>query len=364
MRFGRCSVPTNLRYRSGAGTSATTARRARTSSPPAVRTPTAVPRPTSTRSTGWSQRTRPPRSARRRTNASVNDPAPPSGTGNPMSCASMVRSQPNSPLPASLGTRSVCMAQPVNSSWAPAPANRSSASRRTGDRRRRANRSASAAPSSRSSRAEGRTGGNGRSKARSRSSRTRSHCSYSALHASPSALANAATDSAVRSRSVDRTTLRSSGRTCASGSGARRHRKPYRSSSSSRRTGDATPSGKNALHWSLRKPGWVDSRVWTPPPGTSVASRTTTSQPASASTLAATSPLGPAPMTTASTTSMIPYTSSGRSWRPDAPAPPGETMPARHLASAYSARRRVLARHDAFEHVAAAGSHHVPRPHD
>src|SRR5271166_5085038 len=38
----------------------------------------------------------------------------------------------------------------------------------------------------------------------------------------------------------------------------------------------------------------------TPPPGSACSSQTTTSQPASARTLAATRPLGPAPMTTAS----------------------------------------------------------------
>src|SRR3954453_12637726 len=50
-------------------------------------------------------------------------------------------------------------------------------------------------------------------------------------------------------------------------------------------------------------PGWPGSSpLRTPPPGSACASSTTTSQPADASKLAAVSPFGPAPMTTASGT--------------------------------------------------------------
>src|SRR5947209_6453350 len=50
------------------------------------------------------------------------------------------------------------------------------------------------------------------------------------------------------------------------------------------------------------KPGAGPGALRTAPPGPGCSSKTTTSQPASASTFAATSPLGPAPTTTASTT--------------------------------------------------------------
>src|SRR5947209_14623962 len=50
------------------------------------------------------------------------------------------------------------------------------------------------------------------------------------------------------------------------------------------------------------KPGAGPGALRTAPPGPGCSSKTTTSQPASASTLAATSPLGPAPTTTATTT--------------------------------------------------------------
>ena len=51
---------------------------------------------------------------------------------------------------------------------------------------------------------------------------------------------------------------------------------------------------------SLVKPGSISSVERTPPPGVGWLSSTVTDQPRSASTLAATSPFGPEPMTTAS----------------------------------------------------------------
>src|SRR5437763_5472461 len=69
--------------------------------------------------------------------------------------------------------------------------------------------------------------------------------------------------------------------------------------------GEAAVIGKNELHTSARKPGSVSSSVWTAPPGRAVASRTSTCQPASARRFAATRPLCPAPITTASTASVL-----------------------------------------------------------
>src|SRR6059058_1138322 len=60
------------------------------------------------------------------------------------------------------------------------------------------------------------------------------------------------------------------------------------------------------------KPGAVTSADLTAPPGVSAASSTRTDQPASARTLAATRPLGPEPITTASVT---PHTSPRRAAR-------------------------------------------------
>ena len=66
------------------GTSARTARRARTTDPSARRTPTATPRACSTSVTFALVSMRPPN---RRTSDAVSSPAPPRGTGLPTSCA-------------------------------------------------------------------------------------------------------------------------------------------------------------------------------------------------------------------------------------------------------------------------------------
>ncbi len=65
--------------------------------------------------------------------------------------------------------------------------------------------------------------------------------------------------------------------------------------------GRRAPSRCTVAPMSCRKPGSVTSSVRSPPPGRSAASSTTTFQPASASATAATSPFGPEPTTTAST---------------------------------------------------------------
>src|SRR3954464_9728173 len=52
-------------------------------------------------------------------------------------------------------------------------------------------------------------------------------------------------------------------------------------------------------------PGWVSAALATAPPATSLRSSTVTDQPARASMAAATSPLGPDPITTASAVSLM-----------------------------------------------------------
>jgi len=66
------------------------------------------------------------------------------------------------------------------------------------------------------------------------------------------------------------------------------------------KNGEATPSGWIAEQTSCTNPGSVSSAERVPPPTESAASRTRTDSPARASAIAAASPFGPAPTTTAS----------------------------------------------------------------
>ena len=67
-----------------------------------------------------------------------------------------------------------------------------------------------------------------------------------------------------------------------------------------RKNGEAAASGWIAEQTSCMKPGSVSSSERTPPPIVSAASRTSTERPARASSIAAASPFGPDPTTTAS----------------------------------------------------------------
>ena len=71
------------------------------------------------------------------------------------------------------------------------------------------------------------------------------------------------------------------------------------------RRGTRHRAGRSALKRSWTKPGSISSPDRTEPPGSFSASSTITDQPASARTLAATSPLCPAPTTTASCTNRV-----------------------------------------------------------
>ncbi len=119
-RSSRTCARTCAPCRRGRGTGA--ARRRRRArrvcaaiSSPRVRTPTARPLRTMTLSTGALHSSRPPFAERRATSASVRRPAPPSGTGQPMSCPRLHRIHPKNPLNTSPGARSACRAEPANS---------------------------------------------------------------------------------------------------------------------------------------------------------------------------------------------------------------------------------------------------------
>ena len=89
---------------------------------------------------------------------------------------------------------------------------------------------------------------------------------------------------------------------CASAAGGSIHTRPSRDRSSSRKNGDAAPSGWNAEHTSWTNPGRVSSAERQPPPIVSFASYTVTECPLRASSMAADRPFGPLPTTIASGT--------------------------------------------------------------
>src|SRR5690348_14496802 len=96
------------------------------------------------------------------------------------------------------------------------------------------------------------------------------------------------------------TTAVPSSRGWAMGAGGWIIRSPRRSRPRPRMKGELTASGWIAEQTSWWKPGRVRSAVRQPPPGVSEASSTSTERPARARVMAAASPLGPAPTTTAS----------------------------------------------------------------
>ena len=112
----------------------------------------------------------------------------------------------------------------------------------------------------------------------------------------------------------------------------------------SAKNGEIRPKTWIELQTSWTKPGSVSSAERDPPPGSSAASRTVTRRPARASVIAAASPFGPEPTTTASTASRA----SAR------PAPP--------VTAACLARlpRRPPARTAARTPPASVRTHHAP----
>ena len=80
---------------------------------------------------------------------------------------------------------------------------------------------------------------------------------------------------------------------------------PCFASGSSRKNGDAAAIGCTAEQTSCTNPGSVNSAERAPPPISSAASNTTTDLPARARVIAAASPFGPEPITTASYSSRL-----------------------------------------------------------
>ena len=126
----------------GAGVGEDRARRARCSSPPAVRTPAARPPRTTIVGDLARRSDLAARGRSRATSASVIRPAPPRGTGQPSDCPMPHSTQPYSALPAESGVTSACSALPASRRAAPAPRNSSSAWRRSGSMPSRAKSSA------------------------------------------------------------------------------------------------------------------------------------------------------------------------------------------------------------------------------
>src|SRR3954471_11170098 len=92
---------------------------------------------------------------------------------------------------------------------------------------------------------------------------------------------------------------RPSGSGCAEHASGCTHSSPNRSSGMAANTGEAAAAGYTDEKVSCWKPGSVSGSVRTAPPGVSAASSTVTDRPARASRMAAASPFGPAPITTA-----------------------------------------------------------------
>src|SRR3954452_20028590 len=97
---------------------------------------------------------------------------------------------------------------------------------------------------------------------------------------------------------------RPSGSGCAEQAPGGTHSSPNRSKGMAAKTGEAAAAGYTAENVSCWNPGKVSGSVRTAPPGVSAASSTVTGRPARASRMAAASPFGPAPITTAAGPSM------------------------------------------------------------
>ena len=140
--------------------------------------------------------------------------------------------------------------------------------------------------------------GNGAARAarRSRASATATSGSNSRRYAAPSSPRPAAVSSTERSSTAARPVVERMGE-------RRRRVDPLQAVLLERQRAEerrATAIGWIAEQTSWQKPGSVSSAVRIPPPTVSAASSTCTERPARASTIAAASPFGPAPTTTAS----------------------------------------------------------------
>src|SRR6266511_1445997 len=237
--------------------------------------------------TSWPQTTSPPSSRRWATSASMIACEPPRGSGQPTMWPSAAISNPYPAVVSRSSGSIACAATPASSPRARWPRKRALAS---GAAARMALRPKLASSRGcRGSRSGSRT-------ASARSSPSRASGPSSRCQAAPSSPSEPAVASSERSS----TAAEPSSSGWASAAGGCTISRPWRSSGSPRRNGEASASGWTAEQTSWWKPERVSSAVRQPPPAVAPASSTRTERPALARTIAAASPLGPAPTTTAS----------------------------------------------------------------
>ena len=207
--------------------------------------------------------------------------------------------KPEIALPPASSGASACSEVPYSHA-APSPWKISAASASAGMSSSRANSSVPESRSPVASLAAPRTGGKPLSIVARTASQRRRYGATSACQRAPSPGLSASRLAHVRATDRASTAARPSANGCAMAISGWTQRRPWRSSSSASITGDATAAGCTAEKTSWWKPGSVSSAVCSAPPSAGAASTTSTERPARASVIAATSPLGPDPMTTAS----------------------------------------------------------------
>ena len=219
--------------------------------------------------------------------ASATACEPPRATGQPTACPVSISTSATAPVGEASRRSIECAAFPAISARARGPS------------KRFASPSAERSPSSpkRDSASGCRVGRSGPRMAGRSLSASRTSGSMSLRYASPSA---PPIDAAVTSIERSNATAVPSSSGCASASSGWTSSSPCSASGSSRRNGEASGCGWTAEQMSWTKPGSVSSAERDPPPIVSAASSTRTERPARARAMAAASPFGPAPTTTAS----------------------------------------------------------------
>src|SRR5665213_1051673 len=231
-------------------------------------------------------------------------PAPPRTIGQPTACATMAMTIPVLELAALFSDMIECAAIPANSAR-PLPPRDATRARMLAGRRAGAPKAAT-----RSGWRGGRSGPRNWSRISS-SWRVAADSRRRYVPASPPSPAAVA----VMERSSSTASSPSSG--WAIGTAGWTTSSPYRSAGNSRKNREEVAKGMTDAPTSWRKPGRVSSAVRHAPPTSSAASTTCTARPRSASTMAAASPLGPEPTTTASSGRV---TAPARSDRPSSAA--------------------------------------------
>jgi hypothetical protein len=253
----------------------TTACRARTRTPLAVRIPVTRPAEHSTCDTGVSDTTRPPQDSICRTNAEASAPEPPRGVDQPKASRPAVSDDGRNPVPARRGSWMVAMASQSTNDRITGEVNRSCTTSQA-LRCRSARYRDAASPLPRSSPELHRPCTAASPPAHSVTMSRKACASRGDQRASSSTVAS-------RSRCMTRRSPSDCGRTTA-GSVCTYSRpcRASRPSSSFRRSGLDWISTCALAQESWAKPGRVSSSVMVFPPGAAPASRTSTSSPAAA----------------------------------------------------------------------------------